>query len=437
MTGDAFSAQAAERAIISSLLSGDAKLSGYGLSRDDFADPVSRELYETMEALDAEGKATDLVTVCDRCKTGADTVAGILVNEAAVSPVFLPGHADAVREASLRRRIAEAGRALSSMAGNPEAEVSRTLTAAQEKLNGFFRGMPGKESVSLMDAALAWYRAMDGEPEPAIPTGLPFVDDCLAGGVRGSRLYVVGARPGVGKSAFGLQIALNAARMGKRVLFVTLEMDEQEIMTRILSRYTGFPGHRFERRDLSPEDWTAVARAQGEISVLPMRICTEVSTPGQLRAMAAKLRGSEGLDLVVVDYLQLLDGDRRFLNRAEEVGSISRQLRHLSQDYRIPVVAMTQFNRDSERDREAGRLPRMSESRESGAIEQDASVFLILHQPEEAQLTDKTQRALFRACREKGLAFTEVVVAKNRGAPRGASFAAFDGARMRFLPVEG
>ena len=436
MTPNAFSAPAAERAVVGSVLAGEAALPDLSLTADDFTDPVCRELFGTMESLSARGLPTDLVTVTDHCATDAQTAVDIMTDCSAVSTVYIPRHTEEIREASLRRAVALAGRDLSRTAGDPGAEIASSLTAAQERLDGFFRGLPGKESVTMTEMALDWYRAMEGEADAAIPTGIPAIDACLPGGVRGSRLVVIGARPGVGKSAFGLQIGLNAAEMGKRVLLVSLEMGGQEIFGRVLSRYSGLAADRFERRDLTPEEWVTAARAQGEASVLPIRVSTEAATPGQIRALAAKLRHGEGLDLIIVDYLQLLSADGRCFGRTEEVGSISRALKRIAQDYGIPVVAMTQFNRESERDREAARLPRMSESRESGSIEQDADTFLILHQPAEEQIRTAAGRSFFRLCRERDLVYTEIVVAKNRGGRKTVkTHAAFDGTRMRFTPA--
>lgn len=159
-----------------------------------------------------------------------------------------------------------------------------------------------------------------------------------------------------------------------------LRWTKPELYDRIIARFSGVPVDVIEARNFSDEQIQSVVAAYAEIGQIQLSISTQAQTPLQIRSLALRQRQETGLDMVVVDYLQLLRSGRKTNNRAEEVGEISRALKRLAMELKIPVIAMTQMNRQSEMGTgEGGRMPKMSESRESGTIEQDANQFLILH----------------------------------------------------------
>lgn len=254
--------------------------------------------------------------------------------------------------------------------------------------------------------------------------------------IRGSKLCIIGARPSVGKSALGLFIATNAARSGKHVLYVSLEMDEAELYDRIIARFSGVPVDVIEARNFSDEQIQSVVAAYAEIGQIQLSISTQAQTPLQIRSLALRQRQDTGLDMIVVDYLQLLRSGRKTNNRAEEVGEISRALKRLAMELKIPVIAMTQMNRQSEMGiGEGGRMPKMSESRESGTIEQDANQFLILHAPDIRTVPEPWQQ-MAESCQANGWTFMLINVAKNRNGRKGILPIAFDAPHMNFFAFE-
>ena len=437
MDANPYQAAAAERAIIGCLLGNDVKLADIDLTVEDFQDMVCREIFSTMLALGMQGKPHDLTTVIDNCGIGNGTLIDIMIKESAVSVTLIPKHVRSVKEASVRRAIKDSAKALTEMSGDLSLDVLTSLETMRTRLDELTNGVPTAEVSNMVDMMQNWYRSRsEKETGPVFKTGIVAVDRVLNGGIRGSKLVIIGARPGVGKSAFGLWIAMKAAQDGKKILFVSLEMDETEILDRIVARYSGVEVGRFEARDLSVDEWCRISEGLHEISPMQIMITSLAQTVEQIRSLAMKIRHTRGLDLIVVDYLQLVETGRKYEGRTEQVGYISRQLKMLTMELKIPVIAMTQFNRESETGTAGNRRPKISESRESGSIEQDANVFIVMHKPDETQLSKEKHKEFYRGCKAKGWDCIELCVAKNRNGRTGVGLAAFDGAHMTYYGLD-
>ena len=213
----------------------------------------------------------------------------------------------------------------------------------------------------------------------SLSTGIPDLDACI-GGLEETDLMVIGARPGNGKSALGVQIGLNVGARRGRVLVCSREMSEIQYGHRIASNLADINGQRLKQGKLDAEEWPALAEACNEMAGYPISFAFNSATVEELRVLAQREKDIKGLDLIVVDYLQIMDTSMKKAKRYEEVGAISRALKAITLDLRVPVIAMAQVGRPSEK---KAVMPGLSELRESGNIEQDADIVVFLHHPDE------------------------------------------------------
>ena len=290
-------------------------------------------------------------------------------------------------------------------------------------------------SVSAKDTLISLTEHVERGDMDGVSTGVTGLDRLL-GGLRPERFYVLGARPGVGKTALGLYIAENVALKGNPVLFASLEMSGEQVLTRIMARESGVDSEKIDNCKLSTEEWVEYSKAMPIVADLPMRFTETAKTPLLLRREAQAMIQNGGLKLIVVDYLQLMHADRNCKSRQEEMADVSRDLKMLTMDLKVPVLALTQFNRESEA--KAGmkkRKPTMAEARESGAIEQDANVFMVLYPPEEPK-QDSKWYGHWDLCRSLGHEWQLLCVDKNRHGRVGAVSLQFDKPHMDFTTIE-
>lgn len=257
-------------------------------------------------------------------------------------------------------------------------------------------------------------------------TGIPDLDYCT-GGLFDGEMTVIAARPSVGKTALGLFIAIKLAREGRKVHFVSREMSSNAIGMRILSMASGIDTGRIKAGKITEEQWQKIARALGAYSTSNLIVDTDSKTPSDIKAVAKELQAKDGLDLVIIDYLQILTPDGRHNTREQEVASISRSLKNLSLDINKPVIVLAQLNRNAENKR-----PTLADLRESGAIEADADNVWFLHYPSENQLYDK-QKNKFMVCKNNNYEYMEIIIGKHRNGPVGMIDVIFDPGKMKFI----
>lgn len=299
--------------------------------------------------------------------------------------------------------------------------------------------MVQETSEGAMDMQTAATKLLESltEKRNACSTGIADLDR-LTGGFRGGKLVVLGARPGVGKTALALHIASHVARHTGPVLIVSLEMDETEITARLVAAESGVDVQKLESGRLETDDWLRVTPAAAEVSQLPIRMTTSAATPMQIRREAHKVKEAQGLAMVMVDYLQLLRCDGKRSSRYEEVSEISRELKLMAMDLGVPVLALTQFNRESEAGKNgqaAKRPPRMAEAKDSGSIEQDANLFIVQYAPGEPGSDPRDQQAS-AMCKGFGHEWQQLIVEKNRQGRTGVIDVGFDKPHMRFINLK-
>lgn len=385
-----------ERALLGIALNRPRDLADLEVAADDFSDPRMGALWDLMLTLEQEGQTpgasivrANLNRLPVRGVTGEDLVT--LITDA---PIGIPArpHAIEVRERGANRRLAMVGRRIVQLAesGGDSAEIAEM---ARTEVDASSRSVA---DVRLIGEEIDDTITTLSETAPtAIPTPWDHMN-LLLEGWRPGGLYIVGARPAVGKSILGLQAAVHLAGSG-HVAFHSLEMPRSEVHARVISQMTNVPMTRMSRRELTDHDWTAISKARARLSVMPLAIDDRSTVrPLDIRSHARTLARRGTLSAIVVDYLQLMSGargDRR--PRHEQVGEWSRQLKILAKEMNVPVIALSQLNRQVEGRND--KRPTMADLRESGSLEQDADVIILLHVDE-----------------DKDPSHMQVLIAKNR-----------------------
>ena len=402
-----------ERVFVGAILNGDARALDSGLKAADFTDGFCGRVFSAALTLEERGQICDLVTLSD-IAPDVDASAAVELTVEALGHGALAGqYAANVKATAQRRAVAELCLTLARDAQDADKPLPELLDAVRGRLDALAGDLPSGGTVSGTDALCGFYaRLIGGEVQPVVTSGFPRLDRALC--IAGGKLIVIGARPSVGKSALLLHLAMNALDAGRRVLLVSLEMGVDEVIGRMAARQSGVPVQAISTHSLSE---TQLGRVVEGFSLLPgdrFSVCTTARTAQDVRREALRMRADGGLDLIVVDYLQLLDAGRKTSNRTEAVGVISRTLKLLAVELNIPVLTASQLSRASERND----APRLSDLRESGSIEQDADAVLLLH-----------------AANEKENPERDLTLAKNRQGRCGGFKLLFSGEKMLFTEV--
>jgi replicative DNA helicase len=331
-----------------------------------------------------------------------------------------------VRDAATQRRLLRVSQEIERMIAQREGETSGMIRDAETliyELSG--KGVRGDftPASKLVIKGLERLTAAEeaGGGVVGVPTG--FLDlDNVVGGLQAGNMVVVAARPSMGKTALALGIAEHAAlQKGLAVAVFSLEMSGDELIQRLLASTAVVDAGRIRAGKLAPEDWSRIGRAADKLSAARLYIDdSEGVTVGEMRTKLRRLKSRDGLDLLIVDYIQLMEGgrERRDENRVQEISAISRSLKMLARDLEVPIICVSQLNRAP--DARTDKRPMLSDLRESGAIEQDADLVLMIYRDDYYD----------DASEEKGIA--EVNVAKNRHGPTEKVKLTFRGSYAKF-----
>jgi replicative DNA helicase len=426
----------AERSVISGLLTSPESYLDVSLilSVEDFGLVAMANIYRAIQICDNTGRPFDQVTVGDELKrqrqltsVGGHDGLGALVAGATLVDNIL-AHADVVLEKARLRRLISAGRAITSDGLAPEAVGAAVLERAEKVIFDLGKAksesslVPMSQAVPLLMKEIAQIR--DSSALLGMPTSIPRLDEMTAG-LQGGQLVILAARPGVGKSALALQMAVHMARVtAKTVIFNSYEMSKPELTIRMLSSAIDFDGHRLRSGDIPDEVQRPMAVAAEKMAELPLFIddnppLTITSFRSAMRRMAARCE----MGAIFVDYLQLMQGDGRTrdVNRTQEVGDISRGLKLLATELHIPIIALSQLSRAVES--RINKRPMLSDLRESGSLEQDANVVLFIY-----------REGLYSpmAPAEEG----ELIIAKQRSGPVGTIGLHVSGSSSRITQAE-
>ncbi|HCP44492.1 MAG TPA: replicative DNA helicase [Deltaproteobacteria bacterium] len=405
-----------------------------GLQPDDFARESHRLLFRAFQDLHTSGKAVDLVTVSGHLESQSklDRVGGYSylasLSGSVPSVVNFIDYVRTVREKAVLRRLLDTARAISQNIYSGEHTAAQSLELAEKAIYELGQSHQATAFYSLsgiIESVTEDLRERFENPSDVtgVTTGFKDLDVMLAG-LQRSDLVILAARPSMGKTALALNMMANAALQGSAsVAFFSLEMSKEQLATRLLSSDARVSGKRVRTGQLRQDDWPELYAASERLAEAKIHIDDTPSIPiSEVRAKCRRLKAEHGLDMVMVDYLQLMRPDRQDVSknasREQEISAISRGLKLVAKELNIPVVALSQLNRGVES--RTDKRPLLSDLRESGAIEQDADVIMFLYRDEFYN----------EASEQKGMA--EVLVKKQRSGPIGDVMLAWRSEFTRF-----
>ena len=398
----------------------------FALEARDFTDGTHRTLYKELFKMHSENRLIDMVTVADRCPELDVMYLADLVRDGLVVSAQIPAYVKLLKTLTVRRDFRALGAHIIKRAEEGGEFDAADLT---DRIRQYLKQLSDTEGEHVeIDEDLIRLHDLMFDPAcrvQGIRLGLKGLDT-LTDGLKGGRLYVVGARPSVGKTVFGVHAALQCALAGKGVLYVNREMEKTDLLKRMVSNLTGIGMGKMEQNALREEDYDAFSDTLGALYKLPIYISNHARTPAQIRSAALQLHEKNGLGLIVIDYLQRVVPGKACRTRDEEVGELSRAFKDLALDLNVPVILLSQLNRS------AGNMrPNMAMLRESGNIEQDADVIILLHAPEEAEVP-AAQKEQWRTVTDSGAKYMEMIVDKNRHGQSRITTAGFIGEKMRY-----
>ena len=414
-----WSAEAEQAVLGAMLLDQDAALRAAELVDDSmFYREAHRRLFRAMVSLVERRTVIDHITLRDELLRrgelesagGLDYLAELV--DSVPTAANLEFHARIVRDKAILRRLIETSTGIITEAYDGHSTATELLDIAESRIfkisqqrgdEGFTRIKemlwPTMERIETLQRS--------GKAITGVPSG--FVDlDALTSGFQRAELVVVAARPSMGKTAFCLNIAANAAAEQNGVAIFSLEMSKESLVQRMLTATARVDSHRVRQGTLRDSDFTQLARAAGLLQTYQVWIDDTPSiTLLEMRSKARRLKIDNDLKLIIVDYLQLMRSPEYSENRVQEISDISRSLKALARELEVPVIALSQLSRASEQ-RGGERKPILSDLRDSGAIEQDADLVIFIHRPEYYDRDDESKRGL-----------AEIMLAKNRNGPTG------------------
>ncbi len=425
-----------ERAVLGALLiDPDAyyKVSTF-LRSDDFYVTQHAWMYASMVALHERGEALDYVTLCDELERreqlveigGAAYITGLINATPTALNVEYYGHI--VERTSILRQLIGAAGEIAALAYEDTDDASAVVDRAEQVLFGVSQRHISRDLVPIRDVIDEYYDRVSylyehkGETI-GVPTGFRQLDKLL-GGFQKSDLIIIAARPGMGKTSLMLSIAQNAARKyDQRVAVFSLEMSSEQLVQRLIASETGIDAQRLRLGHLRDDEWPLFVHATGVLSETMIFIDDTPSISDmQLRTKARRLYAEHGLDMIVIDYLQLMQTDRRIDNRVQEISQLSRSLKGLARELNVPVVVGSQLSRAVEQRND--KRPMLSDLRESGSIEQDADIVAFIYRDE------------YYAPETEQPNIAEILISKHRNGPTGMVPLYFQKELAKFREVE-
>lgn len=389
-----------------------------GLTPDDFFHPSNRIVFVAMREMFDKNRPIDAISLADQLRTQGDLeriggrsfLLGLGNNSLAL--VGWRRYIEMLHRDTTLRKMIQASAQITALAFDAPEDTKEVVDRAEKLLLDVTNRDVRQSEQSLEEIMGELYeeleeQSMAGEKTLGVQTGFPKIDECLLG-LRPGQMIVLGARPGVGKTSFALNLATNAAYHGASVAFFSLEMSKTEIAQRLLAAEARIGLQEIRSARIRDDQWPQILEAVNQLSQLDIVIDdTPGTTVTEVRAKARRMLRGKKLGIVVLDYLQLVSppqGGHRADSRATEVGEMSRGIKIMAKDLGVPVVALSQLNRTVEN--RTGKRPQLSDLRESGSIEQDADIVCFLDRSmneEEAAREDRP-----------AVGETTFIIAKNR-----------------------
>lgn len=406
---------------------------------DDFYDPVYRSIFTAMCHLQEAHSPVDFITVSEALAENRDfqAIGGSAFLAELASSVPTSSHAaryaQIVGDKSVHRKLIEVGHAIQTLGYEVQLPALEALERAEQKLLQLARHTTDRKPQHIAEIGeesyeryAALHQAEEKEALFGLRTGFRDLDRMLTG-LQAGHLMIVAARPGMGKTSFALDLARQvAATQRKNVAVFSLEMTKQELMDRIIAGFLSVDAWKLKKGELTEQDFAKLGTLFDGLKAHPLYIDDDPDTTiSNLRSKARRQQMEHGLDLLIIDYLQLIEVTDRVAsgeNRTQQVSYISRSLKNLARELQCPIIALSQLSRSVEQRNPP--IPILSDLRESGSIEQDADTVLMLYR-DDAYNEDSAEPGM-----------TDIYLRKNRNGPTGRVSVRFDHARMSFTDVE-
>jgi len=436
----------AERMLPNDMLAEQSALGGMLLSQEacaevfenvkgaDFYAPKHELIFEAVATLFGKGEPIDAITVTDELMKQGNLVkaggADYLHTLTSIVPTAANAsyYAKIVQEKATLRRLVEVGTRIAQLGYANEGDVEDLVNQAQSEVYSVGVGATTEDYVGLsvsIEAAINEIESAQkrGGDMIGVPTGFIELDD-LTHGFHPGQLIIVAARPAVGKSTIALDFARHAAlKADKPTIFFSLEMGRAEIAMRLLSAESGIMLQNMRKGTIGDADWSRLAQVRGQINDAPLFIDDSPNlTLVEIRAKCRRLAQRVGLKMIVIDYIQLMTSGKKVESRQQEVSEFSRALKLLAKELQVPVIALSQLNRQAEQTKD--KKPEISHLRESGSLEQDADVVILLHRE---GLGEREHPRAGEA---------DIILAKQRSGPTGLVTVAFQGQYSRFMNMK-
>ena len=350
----------------------------YQISEDDFVNAMNKKIAIAINELRRLKEDVSMISIQSRCKENQNEVLAYIskIGDTVIRGLNNPDelYSKLIKLTQKRKIFMLAKKMQVEIFEQEEADIYgqkvideiNKITSREEKEKTFVQ--------KIADATLEIENNWKNQSDYSLYTGIYDLDSMICG-LHKQELTIIGARPGVGKTTLALQIAEKIARNDKNVLFVSLEMSDNQLIQKMIARTGNVKSYRMRMGTIEEEDWTKISNAIGKLSDLKFNTNSKIRTIQKLELEARKLKNRGKLDLLIIDYIQLLKSKDKFNSREQEVADISRRLKLMSLELDIPVVALCQLNRNA-----SNNEPGLSDLRESGSLEQDADNVIFLHQ---------------------------------------------------------
>ena len=387
----------AEKEILSVIISKPNKL--YDISRiikaDDFYRETNRLIYQTVAEMVIADEPLDMVNLSERLKRDGnlDKIGGLGVITDICQPEFVANveaQAKIVADYAQRRRLIEKARILAANAQDMNQKPDEVACQIADDISGLTTEASENTKTAkdgVMDFASLIDKRVKRKGE-LLNTGLTDIDAKIKSFEAG-QLVVIAGRPGHGKTALAGTIAVNMALRGKKILMFSMEMSHEELLGRFVSRLGGISGEKLkEPSQMTPDDWSAYVTALNSVGELPIAINSQGDlTPADVANVATRWQRHNGLDVIMIDYLQLMSSGKKTDSRVQEVSYITRTLKNLAVRLKLPIILLSQLSRANDKE---NRAPKLTDLRDSGTIEQDANTVLLIHRETSLSADKKT-----------------------------------------------
>ena len=411
------------------------------LTEEDLAFPEHRLILNAMKWIHLEKKPDDFVTVGDQLRKTVpaeklnDVNAAMLEagNSAFLAEYHLKEHIRIIREAALRRKMLDVLQESRCQLVETDTDTAAVLDKTRQSLRDLIvTGHSWETMTEVLTAAMDQIEKRSQGEDKGMPSGIATLDQRTMGFHKGE-LTIIGARPAVGKSAFAAQIALETARKGYKVGICSREMTDVQYGIRIFTKESDIDSNHLRSGRLEQKEWIGLAKSVEYLTKLPVSFIFSSKNIEDLRMEAQKKVDAGDLDLLIVDYAQLMQSRQKFDKDYLRIGYISKMLKDMTTDLNISVIALAQVARSTENE-----MPSLSELRGSGDLEQDADNVIFLHRPKDS--SDKhipaKDQEVFNLTREGNLQYILVDIAKQRQGDIGRVGVIFDPSRMRYLAID-